>query len=416
MPGPSGAICPGSDATFGTASFAWLWPRHRGHPRESVDPAGKRGELVLDHLFGPRLLRGREIARHVQPADRLAESLVRGGHGPLPAVTELRRALERFPIEGEPFLDERYGQKRGEVVDKPEDQIVLPCREGHLARQRGDAGDGARLPDHEGVLRLEPRAREEGRPVETGRAAAEVLPRPVIVSFLHVLRGFAARVRFRDAALELEDPGGFRVGVGDAGEFQHRGDVLLVCRSDARHALRRVEVVLAVGHAEAALQQERRIAARVVQVLGHPEAEQVVRVEIGRVQHVHVCAQRAADQARETRRVGDRRDAVERGLERLEPLRLDSRLVHEARVVVADLPGVGSCGSPRSGQLGDQVGRPLVRQLLERGARPVAAPVGRDLRVFDPGPVRVAEEVVSRRDRGVDAREVDAGGGRRGRG
>ena len=84
----------------------------------------------------------------------------------------------------------------------------------------------------------------------------------------------------------------------------------------SRHARRGVEVVVAVGHAEAALQQEGRVARRVVEVLRDPQAEQVVGVRVGGVEHVDVGAQRAAERARERAGgVGDRGDALERGLE-----------------------------------------------------------------------------------------------------
>ena len=157
--------------------------------------------------------------------------------------------------------------------------------------------------------RIQPRGREEGLPVEAGRAGDEVLPRPVVVALPHVLRVLAAHMRLGDAVLQLEDPRGLRISIGDAGELQHGGDVRLILRSDLRHARRLVEVVVAVRHAQAALQQEGRIAGRVVEVLRDPEAEQVVGVEIRVVQHVDVGAQRASERASEGMGIGDRREA-----------------------------------------------------------------------------------------------------------
>jgi hypothetical protein len=64
----------------------------RSHPGKVVDPAPERRDLIAYHLFGPRLLLGREVARRVEPADRFSQRLVRGVHCALPAVAQLLRA------------------------------------------------------------------------------------------------------------------------------------------------------------------------------------------------------------------------------------------------------------------------------------------------------------------------------------
>ena len=236
----------------------------------------------------------------------------------------------------------------------------------------------------------------------------------MIVSLDDIDRFRAARVRPGDRVLEVENPRGFRLGVGHAGEFQHGGDVGLVLRPDFGHARGRVEVVLAVRHAETALQQERGVFRRLVQVLRHPETEQVAGVEVRGVEHVHVGAQRAADRPGQRLLVRDTGDAVERGFERPQPLALDGRFVHVARVVVPDLPRLGAGGRPAARRFLDQLGRPLTRQLVEHGADAVGTAVGRDLGRLQPGSVRVGEEVVARRDGAVHAVQINAARGRRG--
>ena len=62
-------------------------------------------------------------------------------------------------------------------------------------------------------------------------------------------------------------------------------------RPHLRHLGRRIEVVASVGHAEAALQQERDVLGRIAQILRDPETEEVVGVEVGRIEGIDVRAQ-----------------------------------------------------------------------------------------------------------------------------
>jgi hypothetical protein len=95
-------------------------------------------------------------------------------------------------------------------------------------------------------------------------------------------------MRVRDFALELDDPCGLLGAVRDPGESQHRGDVLLVLGADRGHRRGGVDVVAPVGQAEATLEQERGVLGWIVEVLGDPEAEQVLGVEVGVVERVDV--------------------------------------------------------------------------------------------------------------------------------
>ena len=73
------------------------------------------------------------------------------------------------------------------------------------------------------------------------------------------------------------------------------------------------------------------------QPLRDPHAEQVLGLEVGGVQRIDVGADGAADGAGQGAAVGDRRDGVERRLQRRQALGLDAGLVHEAGVEVGDL-------------------------------------------------------------------------------
>ncbi len=221
-------------------------------------------------------------------------------------------------------------------------------------------------------------------------------------------------MRQGDPSFEPDDPRGRGLDLGNPCELQHRGDMGQVAGSDLRHPGRGGEVVVTIGHAEPALQQERRVAGRVVQVLGDPQTEQVVGVEIGAVEHVDVGAQQAPESSRECLPVRDRADGLEGRSQGLELFGLDRGLVHEARIVVADLLGIGARRALGLGRLGDEIGGAAGGQLREHVARAPRASIGGDLGALDPCSVRVGEEVVSRSDAPVDAPEVDAAA-RRGR-
>src|SRR5581483_3605686 len=91
------------------------------------------------------------------------------------------------------------------MIDGMEAQILLPCRYRHARDQSRDARDGRGLPCHERLLFVELRASEERLPVQSRRAAREVLPCPVMVTALDVLRVAAADMDGGDAMFQLVD-------------------------------------------------------------------------------------------------------------------------------------------------------------------------------------------------------------------
>ena len=114
-----------------------------------------------------------------------------------------------------------------------------------------------------------------------------------------------------------------------------------------------------------------------------------------RVEHVDVRAHRAAERLRKGRlalEVGERGEPL---LERLQPLRLDARLVHEGREVVADEQRARV--ALRLTDLADQLCRALVGELGDLCADAPAAAVLRDLGPVEPRAVGIAEEVDARR-------------------
>ena len=115
-----------------------------------------------------------------------------------------------------------------------------------------------------------------------------------------VLRVDRADLRLGDLHLEIEDAAGPRRRVGDADQVQQVGDIGAIGGADADHVRRVGEVIIAVGHAEAALQQIGHGRVRRFQPLGDEQAEQILGEEIGRVERIDVGAQARA----QTRRRG----------------------------------------------------------------------------------------------------------------
>src|SRR6185437_6119633 len=109
----------------------------------------------------------------------------------------------------------------------------------------------------------------------------------------------------RDPVLELEYPRGSGVRIGDPGQAQRGCDVRAKLLPERMHVRRRIDVEIPVRHGEAALQQERGVAARVIEILRDPQAEQIVRMKLRVVQSVDVGAQRSSKLSRELVAVAD---------------------------------------------------------------------------------------------------------------
>ena len=101
----------------------------------------------------------------------------------------------------------------------------------------------------------------------------------------------------------------------------------------------------------------------------------------------------------------DRRQFVEQG-PHTDPL--DRRLVHEARVEVADALLVGALLGVGLRGLADQVADLLLGAVVERPEGAVGGAVGRDVVLGQPAAVDVAEQVVLRAGLVVDVAQVDA--------
>jgi hypothetical protein len=233
---------------------------------------------------------------------------------------------------------------------------------------------------------------------------------PKYVGLADVARGLPGPVGLGDPVLQPDDPFGLTGAVPHAGQSEQSRDMLLVLGADLAHRRGGVGVVGPVGQAESALQQEGGVVGGIVQVLRHPETEQVLGVEIGAVECVDIGPQCGAEELSQLLSILNGGNGVEGRLERLEGRLLDGGRVHEGGVVVSDLPPLGSRGSGASSSLLNQLRHPAVREVRQDGAGAIAGLVGRDLGVFEPGAVGVSKEVIARFDRAVHPGKVDPDG------
>src|SRR5262245_54817185 len=149
--------------------------------------------------------------------------------------------------------DEGFRQKATFALDEMETQVVLPGVQRYAGGECGDSAHGTGLPDDELPLLTQTRGAKECRPVEPGGALWKLRRAPVIVALEDLLGLRATGMDFRDAPLELEDACRLLLGTRGVGERQDRSDVRLVAGADVGHLLRRIEVVVPVGHPQTAL-------------------------------------------------------------------------------------------------------------------------------------------------------------------
>ncbi|MDF2576474.1 MAG: hypothetical protein K0S05_3386 [Agromyces sp.] len=185
-----------------------------------------------------------------------------------------------------------------------------------------------------------------------------------------------------ELGLELVHARGTSGRIVELGQAEHALEVRPVGLAHAFEALL-AEVAL-VGQADAALLDEDEVPLGVARV--------VVDVELHESRDA--LALEAAERAEEVLDRPDQRhiDQLPRDRRRTEQVHV--LLVHETRIEVADLAGLGS-GFGLLGLL-DDLAHGLLGLLVQHEEGAVAGLVGRDLGAFDPLAVDVPEEVVLR--------------------
>ena len=135
------------------------------------------------------------------------------------------------------------------------------------------------------------------------------------VGFEHILAVGAAALPQSKRRLQRDDGFGALVGVGDSGKRQDLDDMRAIGGEDGEVFFVAGDVIGAVGQAKTALQHIGGIVVRIVEARRHPQAENVVGVEIGVVQGIDIGANAAPQGTGQRPLVIDRRDGIELGLE-----------------------------------------------------------------------------------------------------
>ncbi len=379
----------------------------RRHPGQVGNARMIGGQQVVDDGVDLGLGLGREILFRIELADDFTERIVGRRDGTLPARRLLGRTRHGRAVEGEMLVTESLGQDASIAVDGMESQIGLPGIDRLRRHQGRQPRDRARLPDDEVLLVGQARRLEIGVPVEARRLGGEVGAHPGIIGLVHVFAVDAAGVGLGHLRFQRHDGRRLRLGIGDAGQRQHVRNVRLVLGAQVGHLGRRVEIIVAIGQAQSALQQVGHVVVGVFEALGDPYAENMVGIEVGGVERIDIGPQGGAEIGRQRGLIRHAGNGVELGLERRQALGLDPRLVHVAGIVVADFLRIGTMRRAPLGGILDQVADLAAGLVGQGGIRTEGRAVGRDLRRLYPGAVGVVVEVVARLDRMVDAAQVD---------
>ena len=216
-----------------------------------------------------------------------------------------------------------------------------------------------------------------------------------MVLLARIAQGDIVERGFGEAFLEGEHGGGRLLGrvlVG-AGQLEHRGDVGQVLLACLDEALFRLQVVVAVRHAESAREDVRDGPGRVVQVLESGDAER--HVDADSVEGVDLFLDIGAGR--------DRTHGREHRLDRLDAERIDRAFVHAGSVEVAGQL-LGAAGRPVRFRrdLGEDVAHMFLVDLTRLPAPAPAVHVVRNRMVLAPAAVGVLEKVGAGRNMGVD--------------
>jgi hypothetical protein len=106
-------------------------------------------------------------------------------------------------------------------------------------------------------------------------------------------------MRLGDLVFERVDVRGAFRSIRNTREAEDSGDVRAILRLQLDVLRFLAQVVLAIGEAEAALEEIADVASRTIEIGGDPEPEKTVGVEVRGVERIDVGAQLAAENARE---------------------------------------------------------------------------------------------------------------------
>ena len=297
------------------------------HPVELVDRRAIGGDEVVDQLIHHLLRRRREVSRDVDRTDGLADRVLDEGDAALPALAQLRGAVEGAAVEVEVGLDEGLGEVGRRAAEDPRVQDVAPGLDRRLLQHRGEVLEEVGLHDDGRGQRLlvATERGDIGDPVE-GRAQLLELGEALVVGgLLHVAGRGSLPVTLGQPGLVRQQAVGGTLRVGVPAEGQQGDEVGEVLLADLGELV--LAVVGLVRQAEPALREVDDVARGVDAVRGDVGAEQARAAD----------ALEAAEEGGQLAEVVEGVGAVEEVLHRLEATRLDGLGVHEGGVEGADL-------------------------------------------------------------------------------
>ncbi len=212
------------------------------------------------HELGAGLHVGGEGAADELLAEGFAERAVDFAGAGLPARGHGGDAAEGGGEEVELRLAEGSGERRGCGGEEMEAEVVLEVVEGLGGEDGVDGFDELGLGDVEGFEAGGALGGEVGGPVDGGGEGLELGQGHLVVGLVRIAAFDAGERGFGEGGLDAEDGGGGGAAVvcAAAGELDYLGDVGGVLGADLLALGVGLEVVVAVGEAEAAGADARR--------------------------------------------------------------------------------------------------------------------------------------------------------------
>ena len=226
---------------------------------------------------------------------------------------------------------------------------------------------------------------KQPRPLQLGREPGELYAAHWIVGRLDVAAAFGSPLRLRNRGLERNDSISLGVGIAFAGKAQDFADIIAVGGAERVIFGAFEQIIVAARHAETALRREHRIMCRRLGIGLDENGDR--RIEFDGPEQIH-----------ETGPVVHGSDAREIGPSRLEAACLDRRLVHPARVEIADLLADPARLIGVLRHILDDVVNVLVDLVVEHRIDSGKRPIGFDRGPLEPAAVDEREEVVARLD------------------
>ena len=382
----------GAELFAGTGFGLWA------HPAQAVDAVAKAAQQVVHQGQHALLGFGRKVLGHVELAKGLAHGAIDLVDAQLPARLLFGGATERRALEGELGVAEGLGQGVGGGVELAQQEVVAPLLHRGLGQQLGGACCGAGLADGEVLHAAQAGGLHKTGPIQArcGLGQLRLAARVVELDGVAVLD--LVPMRGGQLALKQDGVGGCLCRVFEPGQCGQLRQVPAVGGNGFGVSLVFVlQVVVAVGQANAALPSQRAVGLGVLEVGFHAQVDgHVAQALLG------------AHPARQVAAGFQGMDLLQQGLDGGDASGFDGGFIHISAIKEGDLFSHAAFRRRFFDQAlhdGAHFTVALVAQ-LDEGA--VIGLVGRNLGFLQPFTVHGAEQVVLNANAGVKAAAVDA--------